>query len=102
MKTTVKKTVTDAIVGKKVYDALKNNEAARDNDSTLYLEVLKGYGCSPNMRATTLEKRVTEGVLPSRDTVTRYRRYLQMVDSTLRGTLWTKRQAWASVVRKSI
>ena len=102
METTVKKTVMDAVVGKKVFDALKANADARDNDSVLYLEVLKGYGCSPNMRATTLEKRVNEGILPSRDTVTRYRRYLQMVDPSLRGVLWAKRQAWASVVRKSI
>ena len=102
METTVKKTVMDAVVGKRVYDVLKNNEEARDNDSTLYLEVLKGYGCSPNMRATTLEKRVNEGMLPSRDTVTRYRRYLQMTDDSLRGTLWAKRRAWAAIVRKSV
>lgn len=90
------------IVGKRVYYALTNNVKARDDDSVLYIDVLKQYGCSTNMRATTLEKRVSEGVLPSRDTVTRYRRYLQRVDETLRGTLWNKRQAYASVVRKSI
>lgn len=98
MKTTVNKEVKNMVVAKRVYDVLKTNKEARDSDSVLYLNVLGQYGCSSNMRATTLERRVAEGVLPSRDTVTRYRRYFQKEDESLRGSLWMKRQAYASSV----
>lgn len=102
MKTTMNNEAKKMIAGRRVFDVLRENAKSRDDDSVLYVEVLKKYGCSTNMRATTLEKRVSEGVLPSRDTVTRYRRYFQNVDETLRGNLWNKRQAYASVVRKTI
>lgn len=80
METTVKKTVRDMAFNKVVYNILKENISAQNDDSVLYLEVLKAYGCSPNMRATTLENRIKEGTLPSRNTVARYRRqYKAMV-----------------------
>ena len=88
---------------KRVENVLKRNAAARDNDSILYTAVLQEeYNCSSNMRATTLEKRVTDGVLPSRDTVTRFRRKLQNENESLRGSLWNVRQNYAKVIGKTI
>lgn len=103
MKTTMNKETKNLIILKRVENVLRKYAEARDDDSILYTKLLgEEYGCSVNMRATTLEKRVAEGVLPSRDTATRFRRKLQRVDETLRGGLWAKRQAYAKAVGKSI
>lgn len=91
------------IATKRVENVLRHNVEARDNDSVLYTELLRTqYNCSSNMRYTTLEKRVNEGVLPSRDLVTRLRRKIQHEDETMRGSLWAARQNYANVVRKTI
>ena len=91
------------IATKRIQNVLERNTVARDDDSILYSTLLKEeYGCSDNMRYTTLEKRVREGVLPSKDIVTRLRRKLQRDDETLRGTLWTARQNYAKVISRTI
>lgn len=91
------------IATKRIENVLRHNESARDNDTILYTELLRTqYNCSNNMRYTTLEKRVRDGVLPSRDVVTRLRRKLQREDESLRGTLWNVRQNYAKVIGKTI
>lgn len=103
MKTTMNKDMQRLVIMKKVDNVLRNHESARDDDSVLYSTLLtEEYGCSVNMRATTLEKRVAEGILPARDTVTRYRRLIQHIDESVRGTKWTARQNYAKMFGKQI
>ena len=87
-----KETTKKLVATKRVKNVLFRNLESRDNDSILYATLLKEeYNCSDNMRYGTMEKRVREGVLPSRDLVSRIRRKLQNEDKTIRGTLWNKR-----------
>jgi len=94
--------VKNDVVKKVIENVLGNYPGTRDNDSYCYERVLERYGVSKNMRYTTLEKRVRDGVLPSRDTVTRLRRKVQEENPSLRGELWTPRHTYAKQVAKSM
>lgn len=91
------------IATQRVNNILEKYSDARDDDSILYSRLLKEeYNCSDNMRYITLERRIKEGILPSRDLVTRLRRKLQQENENLRGELWTVRQNYANVIGRTI
>lgn len=93
----------EMVATKRVKNVLERNFESRDNDSVLYTVLLREeYNCSDNMRYTTLEKRVRDGVLPSRDIVTRIRRKLQKENENLRGNLWIVRQNYSNIMRESV
>lgn len=94
--------VKNDVVKNVVKNVLTKHIDTRDSDSHCYERVLECYGVSKNMRYTTLEKRIRDGILPSRDTVTRIRRKVQEENPTLRGNLWEPRHSYAKVVAKSL
>ena len=99
----MKSKIENLIATQRVVNVLKNEPATRDNDSLLYICLLQTqYGCSRLMRDVTVEDKVREGELPSRDFVTRVRRRLQKRDETLRGELWEIRQKYAKKYAKEV
>lgn len=94
--------IKNDVVKQIVKDILTEHPETRDDDSRCYERVIEHYGMSKNMRFVTLEKRVRNGELPSRDTVVRLRRMVQKSNVELRGLLWDKRHFFAKEVAESV
>ena len=78
-------------VKKEVISILKENEATRDNDITLYDEYIKRNGYqSTEFSARTLFDLIDRGMLPSMDCVGRARREWQSLNEDVQPSISVK------------
>lgn len=88
-----------------VEEALIANSVARDSDALLYKMVLLKLRGVDYLRRSSVDEFLTDvevGVVPSYDTVKRYRRLIQQHSVAMRGSMWLERHQQEKAVVEAL